>query len=1075
MKRKLMLLLSCLFIGIGLATAQVQKISGLVVSEEDGQPIIGASILVKGTTVGTITDIDGKFTLPNVPKSAKLLQISYIGMQTLEVGVTPNLSVKLKSDAQSLEEVVVVAYGTASKQSITGSVTSINSKALETRPVTSATSAIEGTAPGIQVNNSYGEPGSNKENIRIRGFGSINGTNAPLIVVDGVPYNGNMTDINSNDIESISVLKDAASAALYGNKAANGVILVTTKKGKSDKLNIRASIQQGIYNRAIPQYDHLGVKDWMETMRIGYKRYLMVDGKDTNGQKYDDATASRLASSNLMSVLKSNIFDKSDSELFDANGKLVAKVNPGYTDLDWMGELERNGHRQEYSLSADTGGEKYDLFASFSYLDEKGYIITSDFNRFTGRLNANFKPTKWFKAGINLSTTMSDSNFANSAKGTSFINPFNTAGNMGPIYPYYKHDGNGKIAVDENGQPIYNLNNTDYLDKRNIIYELRNDVNNSNRNAINGQIYGTVNFLKDFSFTIKSDVYNVNQIQKKYNNPICGDGEPNAGRLSKTNSHVFDYRFAQELYWAREFQNHHIDILGAHEAFKHTDSYDYFMKEKQQILGDNIEASNFSKLTSATGAKDMYTTESYLSRARYNYNQKYYVDASFRYDGSSRFYSPWGRFWSIGGSWAVSEEQFMKKYDWVNSLKLRAAYGEVGNDAGVEYYAYKSLYYADTNSGLGAYYKLQNPNEKLKWEKSATLDIALEGRLFNRFNFSLDFFNKQSKDLLFKVYNPLSAGATDWLGSSASGMPTVFKNIGSVRNLGLEVAMDVDVINQKDLRWNVGLNLTTINNEITKLPDGKDILSGINNYSEGHSIYEFYTYTFAGVDKLTGRSLYNADPSKVTDKLKASGDVITINDNGTEKYYVYNNAYAQKDWQGSALPDIFGSINSSLTWKDLTLSVLCTYSLGGKVYDFNYQDIMTTSMAGPRALHPDVLNAWKQKPEENIAADSPDRIAPHALPAFDLSSYDSYSQGASSRWLTSASYFVVKNINLSYNFPEKITKQLGLGGLNIFGAVENAATFTSRKGLNPQYSFNGSQDNTFVAARVYSFGLNLRF
>lgn len=320
----------------------------------------------------------------------------------------------------------------------------------------------------------------------------------------------------------------------------------------------------------------------------------------------------------------------------------------------------------------------------------------------------------------------------------------------------------------------------------------------------------------------------------------------------------------------------------------------------------------------------------------------------------------------------------------------------------------------------------------------------------------------------------MSAGATDWYASAdPSGMSQYFANIGNVRNTGLEVAMDVDAIRSKDWKWNIGLNLTTIHNEITKLPDGKDILHGVQNYSEGHSVYEFYTYTYAGVDQLTGRALYNADPTlseSTVNALKAQGNYLTING----KDYVYSTSYAAREWQGSALPDVYGSISTSLTWKDLTLSVLCTYSLGGKVYDSNYQSLMYTTSNSAGALHKDVMNGWKEAPE-GMTEDSPNRLDPDGIPQFDLSSLASTSSTTSSRWLTSASYFTIKNINLNYNLPRKFVNRLGLGGLSVYGTVENAAIITSRKGMNPQYSFNGTQDNTFVGARVYTLGLNLKF
>ena len=371
-----MLLVACFILGIGLVTAQTHKIAGVVISEEDGQPVVGASVLIKGTNQGTVTDLDGNFSLSNVPSTAKMLQISFIGMLTQDVAIKPNLKIVLKPDSKQLDEVVVVAYGTASKQSLTGAVASIDSKKLEMRPVTEVSGTLEGAAPGIQVNNSYGEPGSDKSKIRIRGFGSVNGTNDPLIVVDGTPYGGSLNDINPQDIESISVLKDASSAALYGNKAANGVIMITTKRGKSSKVNFRANVKQGMYTRAIPQYSKLGINDWMETMRSGYQSYFEKDRKQSAATAFNSSKA-------VNGIIKSPIFDRANNEMFDENGKFVANVKPGYSDLDWLKALERTGYRQEYGMSADAMGEKYDVFSSFGYLNEKGYILGSDFDRYS--------------------------------------------------------------------------------------------------------------------------------------------------------------------------------------------------------------------------------------------------------------------------------------------------------------------------------------------------------------------------------------------------------------------------------------------------------------------------------------------------------------------------------------------------------------------------------------------------------------------------------------------------------------------------------------------------------------------
>lgn len=989
-------------------------------------------------------------------------------MQTQEVAIKPNVKVVLRPDTEVLDEVVVVAYGTQKRASITGAVSAVNAEAIDKRPVTNVTSALEGTTTGVQINSTYGEPGNSSNSIRIRGFGSINGTNEPLIVVDGVPYEGSLNDINSNDIESMSVLKDASSAALYGNKAANGVILINTRRGKSSKLGVRLDIRQGIYNRGLPEYERLGINDWMETMWKGYKQYYMVD------KNMDIASAAASVNQTLMSnVVKSNIFDKSNTELFDSNGKFLGNVLPEYTDLDWYDPLERNGYRQEYNLSADAAGDKYDMFASVSYLNEEGYIISSDFERFSGRMKANYTPNKWFKSGVNISVSSQEGNYAKSAEGTYYINPFYAARMMAPVYPYYKHDSEGNIMMDENGNPSYNLGQQ-YLSNRHVVYELSNDINRTYTNTMQGQLYTTITFLQDFQFTAKGNLFTSNMQQKNYNNPVCGDGAGNNGRLTQYYERKKDYTLSQELFWAHTYGQHSIDVLLAHEARSYYRSLDYAAKTNQKLQGDNTELSNFSETTYAEGSTINYNTESYLARARYNFDEKYYFDASFRRDGSSRFHpdNRWGNFWSLGGSWMISEEDFMSAISWINDLKLRASYGQVGNDAGVDYYAYMALYNSDTNAGLGAYYKNQNMAKDLKWETTSSFDIAVEARLFDRLNVSVDYFDKRSKDLLFNVYNPLSAGATDLWGigdADPTGMSTMAKNIGSVSNRGIEFAADVDVIRNNDWNWNVGVNMTWLKNEIIELPNHKDILNGIQNFSEGHSIYEFYTYQYAGVDQLNGRSLYEIDPTKV-DKAKAADAHVNID--GTD--YTYNTTYGRKDWSGTALPTVYGSISTSLKYRGVTLSVLGTYSLGGKTYDSTYSSLMSTGVASPSALHKDVLNAWQAAPE-GMTETSANRIDPNGIPRFDLSSQNSYSQGVSNRWLQNSSYFVLKNINLKYDFPKRWVTALGVAGLSVYGSVENAFTITALKGMNPQYKFNGTMDNTFVTARVYTFGLNLKF
>ncbi len=990
-------------------------------------------------------------------------------MLTQEVAIRPTVKVILKADSEVLDEVVVVAYGTAKKESLTGSISVVDSKKIEKRITTSVTGALEGSAPGVQVNNTYGEPGK-APSIRIRGFGTlVSGASDPLFVVDGVPFDGNIAEINSNDIESMSILKDAASAALYGNRAANGVVLITTKSGRgSDKPSITLQINQGIYNRGLPEYERLGADQWMEASWIAMKNYAM-----TGSLGLSDTDAGAYATKNIITgYARRNIYDGANDALFDSNGKLTAKRLSGYDDLDWNKGIERNGHRQEYNLSASSSGDKLSVYSSVGYLNEKGYIIASGYERFSGRINSIYTPNKWLKAGLNLNGSVTKRDYNDNATGELYANPFYITRYMAPVYPMYMHNADGSYALDELGGKQYDVTSS-YLSNRNIAFELRNDKQESRRNVLGGQAFATINLPYDFSVTVKGDMSNSTSNNKKYDNPKIGDGATNNGRLTSYAYQYTNYTMQQLINWKHTYKNiHNIDVMLGHENYSWERKYTAGMNTGMAVDG-NLTIGNFLTNSYFSGSDDEYKTESYLARARYNYDERYFVEGSFRRDGSSRFHpdNRWGNFFSLGASWNIKREAFMEDINWINNLKLRASYGEVGNDAGVNYYGYMALYTIDKNGGNAALLKKSLSAPDIKWETTQTLDFALEGRLFDRLNFQIGYFDKRSKDLLFEVRLPLSAGSYPWVDAD-NGAPmnlTQYKNIGTVSNRGVEIALDVDAVNNKDWRWNIGLDATFLKNKVVKLPDGKDILHGMQNYSEGHSIYEFYTYHFEGIDQMTGQSLYTIDPEK-KETAAADGALTTIN--GTD--YTTITSYAKRDWAGSALPKVYGSVNSALSWKDLSLNVLFTYGLGGKVYDGSYHSLMGTSvMSSGTALHKDVLQSWNGIPE-GMTETSANRIDPNGLPALDFNR-STDNNATSDRWLTSASYLVLKNLNFSYNLPKKWMNQWGISGLMLTAGIENLFTVTARKGMNPQYSFKGDSDDTYVTARVYNFGLTVKF
>lgn len=990
-------------------------------------------------------------------------------MQTQEVLIKPNVKVFMKADAEMLDEVIVVAYGTAKKESLTGSISVVDSKKIEKRITTSVTGALEGSAPGVQVNNTYGEPGK-APSIRIRGFGTlVSGASDPLFIVDGVPFDGNIAELNSNDIESMSILKDAASAALYGNRAANGVVLITTKSGRgSDKPSITLQINQGIYNRGISEYERLGADQWMEASWKAMKNYAM-----TGSLGLGESDAAAYATKNIITgYARRNIYDAADDALFDANGNLIANKLSGYDDLDWAKDIERNGYRQEYNLSASSSGDKLSVYSSVGYLNEKGYVIASGYERFSGRVNSTYTPNKWIKAGLNLSGSTTKRDYNDNATGEYYANPFYITRYMAPVYPLFMHNADGSYALDELGNKQYDVTSS-YLSNRNIAYELRNNKEESRRNVLGGQAFVTVNLPYDFSVTVKGDLNNSTSNNTKYDNPKIGDGATNNGRLTSYAYQYTNYTMQQLINWKHSYKNmHNVDVMLGHENYSWERKYTSGMNTGMAVDG-NLTMGNFLTNSFFNGSDDEYKTESYLARARYNYDERYFAEASFRRDGSSRFHpdNRWGNFFSVGASWNIKREAFMQDIDWIDHLKFRASYGEVGNDAGVNYYGYMALYTIDKNGGEAALLKKSLSAPDIKWETTQTLDFALEGRLFDRLNFQIGYFDKRSKDLLFEVRLPLSAGSYPWVDTD-NGAPmnlTQYKNIGTVSNRGVEIALDADAINTRDWKWNIGLDATFLKNKVVKLPDGKDILRGMQNYSEGHSIYEFYTYHFAGVDQMTGQSLYTIDPEKKEDA--AANNALTTID-GTD--YTTITTYGKRDWAGSALPKVYGSIHSAVSWKDLSLNILFTYGLGGKVYDGSYHSLMSTSaMSSGSALHKDALKSWDGVPE-GMTETSANRIDPNGVPALDFNR-STDNNATSDRWLTSASYLVFKNLNLSYSLPKSWMNRWGISGLTLTAGIENLFTVTARKGLNPQLSFNGTSDDTYVTARVYNLGLTVKF
>ena len=1107
--RKLKVLCTCLLTVLALGTALAQNITvkGSVKDASTGEGVPFASIQVKGTMTGTATDGDGNYSI-DVPKNAILL-FSSIGYLNQEVAVEGRtvINVILATDMENLEEAVItIAYGAAKKSTLTGAISNVDSDKIANRPTSTVTSALEGTVTGVQVNGTYGNPGSDPS-ILIRGNGTINGSSSPMYVIDGVPYGGNLSDLNPADIESMTVLKDAASAALYGNRASNGVILITTKKGKQGRLNVSFTATVGVYERGIPEYELADAREYMDITWAALKN----DRQYYYGDSAADAAA--YANANLMSErLKLNIWNKSADALFQ-NGHLVsdATIKPGYVDdLDWFGQTIKPGFRQEYNATAAGASDKSDYYFSVGYLDENGYLRTSGFNRLSGRAAVNVKPTSYMKLGFNINATH-QSYLNTSTSSSAYVNPFMYCRNIAPIYPVHLHDVNtGEYILDAQGNKQYDPGyyydaNGIQIDTRNqyvdrhVIWENELNQDKSTRNTMNAIATVDFIFLKDFTLTINGNINLRSDIEQSYDSGVIGDGKGNNGRGSRNEYNYKNYTFQQQLRWAHQFGDHSLNVLVGHENF--ANHYDYLYGYKTSEVFPNINnLRNFTEITSLYNYGNNYRTESYLSRVRYNYLDKYNVEASFRRDGSSRFSSKarWGNFWSVGANWMISKEMFMQDVAWVNSLKLRADFGEVGNDSGTGYYGYQALYTSGQNANKGAYWISQLPNYDLKWETGQSWGIGIESRLFNRWNLNVEYFDRRNKDLLFDVILPITAGATSTGGTN----PSITQNIGTMSNRGVEIETDIDIIRTKDLRLNFFANATFLKSKILSLPEQnrkEGIVDGTKRYVEGGDRYAYWLYQFAGVDQMTGLSLYKFDDDRfyITDDNTATGNVIYGKAKDEEgnahtlmsgsnytiingEPYVWNpGSYGKKDWSGTATPTVYGSFGLNFSWKGLTLSSIFTYGLGAKVYDGIYAGKMGVS-ANPSSVHEDNLYAWTEVPS-GMTETSPDRINPNGIPMnYTFSTYNDVSisnnAGTSTRWLVSGNYLVVKNIALSYSLPKRWLTPLQIEGLSIMASGENLFTFAARKGLNPQYSFGGvTSTNTFVTARVFTAGINVKF
>ncbi|WP_461114968.1 SusC/RagA family TonB-linked outer membrane protein [Spirosoma jeollabukense] len=1045
--------------------AQDVAVSGRVTSSEDAAGLPGVSVQLKGTTRGTTTDADGNYRI-SVPASGHLV-FSFIGFasQDIAVGNKSSISVSLVPDAANLDEVIVTTFGTAKRTSFTGSAGTLSPEQILKRPVSNLGQALSGAISGVQTTAGTGQPGAAPD-IRIRGFGSISSGNDPLYVVDGIPYSGNISNISPSDIESVSVLKDAASTALYGSRAANGVVVVTTKKGQKDRSTINVRYTKGLSTRGLPEYDRVGVGEYYPLMWEMYRNSIAY--RATNPVAL--ATANADATARLISLVGYNAYNVPDNQVVDVNGQMNPNAQLRFSpeSLDWEKPIMRQGNRDELNVSFAGGQNKSDYFLSLSYLNDKGYLIRSDFERITGRLNINSQLKPWFKAGANLALTLNKSNQADAGGtggSTTFVNPFFFSRNIGPIYPVYAYDpaNPSQFLTLPNGDRRWDYGNLTSLGLparpqfggRHSVAETVLNQNYLRRNVVSARGYAEVSFLKDFKFTanIGTDLTTINTYT--YGNPEIGDGAP-AGRATHEFQNINSYNLNQLLNYNKSFGKNNFDVLLGHENFQVGDN-NLTGSRSQQIVDGNYELVNFTTTTNLSSVAFQRRVEGYFARVNYDYDQKYFLSGSVRRDGSSKFFQDvrWGNFYSLSGAWRLDQEEFLRSIPTINALKLRASYGQTGNDGGgntgqdaqdntISYYAWQALY------GLGSWNNASEAgilqtslgNRNLAWESSNAFDVALEFSLFKgRVSGTVEYFDRRSSNLIFAVPLPLS-----------DGISTVTRNIGTMYNRGVEVELGIEPIRTKDFTWRLDLNATKIKNNITKMPDeNPEIIpsnDGTKKLAVGRSIYDYWLREFRGVNPANGEVEYRAASYIATNsRITEAGDTLTNNVNNARYHY-----------NGSSVPAMSGGFTNTFRYKGLSLSALFVYQLGGKTYDAAYAALMSSGGYGS-AKSTDILRRWRNPGD---ITDVP------RMDAARTSDFDAQSD----RWLIDASYMNLRSVTLSYTLPNVLARKLFLENAQVYVSGENLLILSGRKGMNVQQQFNGVTGNVFSPAKSLVLGVS---
>ncbi len=994
------------------APQQKTKLNGTVV-DETGEAIIGANVIVKGTTNGCTTDLDGHFTL-DVDHLPATLMVSYIGYTRQEIKVTSakTIKVEMAPDNNLMDEVVITGYGTFKKSAYAGSAASVKGETLKDVPAISFKDLLQGNAPGVQFTSSSGQPGASSS-LRIRGMGSFNASNSPLYVIDGVPMRSGtintmssdagldiMSTINSSDIESVTVIKDAAAASLYGSRAANGVVLITTKKGKAGKPSISLKADWGSSDFAMDYRPIMGGEERRQYIYDG-----LVAGQIKKGKSEADAMA------------------YADGEIDD-----YAPVPwCGYTD--WDDVLFKKGNHQSYEASLSGGTDRFKYYSSLSYLKQDGIAINSGLERISGRLNVDFQATSKLKLGANvLFATVNQDVYS---EGTSYSSPFYTSRNaVVPSDPIYNEDGSWNRDLIRIGD-------------RNPLLSATYDYQREYVTRTFNTIYGEYEFIKDLKFKSTFSYDYVITKGKDWSDPRTSNGDDINGGMSKK---YYEYN---KMVWANQVsyktsiaRDHHIDALVGYEI---DDQYrDYLSGYATNFAThDKNQISNGMKTESVGGNDTRTRMVSYLTRLNYDYKNKYYLGGSFRTDGSSRFQrdNRWGSFWSISGAWRIIEEEFMSPTkDWLTDLKIRASYG-VNGTLPSDYFGYMGLS-SLTNGYLEQPGIIQSQlrNDDLQWETNYNLNLGLDFALWNRINVTLEYYTRTTKNLLMD--RPISM---------TTGFSSYLMNIGEVKNKGVELEISSTNIQTKDFSWNTTFNISHNKNKIVTL-DGMqtEIKSGSQIRKVGKSYRTFYMIEFAGINPETGA------PQFYTNDVDENGNYIKdITEEINKAHAIVLDKHAE--------PNAIGGLSNTLRYKWFDLNFMFSYQFGG----YSYDNWAQKTEHGGNDLEANIPSYYKDSWKK------PGDVTKYEL--FYEKPSVAMNKVTTTRRLHSTDFIRLKTLTFGFTVPKDWTRKIGIENVRLYASANNLWTWAAYDYYDPEAVSGGTAIWGTPPLKTVTFGINVNF